>query len=584
MSTMSTPTNRAFDDLRNTLSEYTRMMRRRWRLALIGLAAAGSIAFWYSQYLPRQYRAATIFERRDDVVLRNLISANSPYSFAHLKSGIQLDMTGSRAMADAAMAAGILPADAVSPEGALSNDELRRLDEALGQYDLKATVGMLQSTPSLDVIELRVDANTARIAQQFTVALRDLYIARTRAKIGEVLEGTREFFQNEMDRYRRVAGETGERLKQRFSEFPGIDPTDPTSAGDRLETLRLEHARLLQQKAELAAQTAARENFLQSAPSPRAHDEASDELVAAPPAPPEMDPGVRSALEGLQRDISELMTVRRMTAEHPSVQALYRKLDALYERQVSAAALNDGAAAPETVGPPQRVSEAFRQWMAERPRVEMELNALRGQLAIVAQRVDESALRSARFERLYDQMISEGGELRAIQERLNQEAANASVWREHLTQLARITAAENDQRGTQFVLIEAPMNVNKAIKPRSLSILAMCAGLGLAAAAALVAAAELFDRSFRSIGQVTRVLGVPVLECIGVIPTPVEKRRRRIAQVIWAPVVAGLVMMLATTASLAWASLERPELHRKAIVGVNRALGSVGLPSAPSIP
>jgi hypothetical protein len=158
------------------------------------------------------------------------------------------------------------------------------------------------------------------------------------------------------------------------------------------------------------------------------------------------------------------------------------------------------------------------------------------------------------------------------------------VWREHLTQLARITAAENDQRGTQFVLIEAPMNVNKAIKPRSLSILAMCAGLGLAAAAALVAAAELFDRSFRSIGQVTRVLGVPVLECIGVIPTPVEKRRRRIAQVIWAPVVAGLVMMLATTASLAWASLERPELHRKAIVGVNRALGSVGLPSAPSIP
>lgn len=582
----NTQNNRAFDDLRNTLSEYTRMMRRRWRLALIGLATAGSIAFWYSQYLPRQYRASTIFERRDDVVLRNLISSNSPYSFAHLKSSIQLDMTGSRALADAAMAVGILPKDAVSPAGALSNDELRRLDAALGQRAIKPAVSMIQSTASLDVIELRVDANAPGIAQEFAVALRDLYIAKTRAKIAEVLEGTREFFQQEVDRYRRTAGETGERLKQRFAEFPGIDPTDPTSAGNRVETLRLEHARLVQQKAELDAQIAARETFLQSAPSPRVEEnEEAVEFIAAPPAPPEMDPEIRAALEAIQREITDLMTVRRMTAEHPSVQALYRKLDALYERQVASALKPDGDAGPlEIVGPPQRVSEAFRQWSAERPRVEMELNALRGQSAIVSQRVEEAGLRARQFERLYDQMIAEGGELRALQDRINQEAANASVWREHLTQLARIMAAESDQRGTQFVLIEAPKDVGRAIKPRSLSILAMCAGIGLAAAAALVALSELFDRSFRSIGQVTRVLGVPVLECIGVIPTPAERRRRRIAQVVWSPVVAVLVLMLVSTASLAWASLENPDLHRKAIVRVNRALGAVGLPSAPSIP
>ncbi|HUU94149.1 MAG TPA: hypothetical protein VM487_00280, partial [Phycisphaerae bacterium] len=114
--------------------------------------------------------------------------------------------------------------------------------------------------------------------------------------------------------------------------------------------------------------------------------------------------------------------------------------------------------------------------------------------------------------------------------------------------------------------------------PRVGSVFAVCWGIGLAAAVLLVALAELLDRTFRSPGQVTRVLGVPVLECVRVIPTPRERRRRWTARLTWTPALGILLACLFVTASLAYSSLERPALHQRAIAKLDHALSKLGVP------
>lgn len=561
------------DELHGVLARYAQIVRRRWQAGALALGVVGALSFWCSQYLPRQYRATTTFERRDDAVLQNLVSQNSPYGFEHLRSSLTLDTVGLRARADAAIAVGLIAPDAVAPDGPLSEPETRIVKGVLARHGLHALVRVPTSTTGFDVIELTADAADPALARRFVSALRDRYVSDTRKRMRGVLDDTRQFFQAELERRRAEAVDATAELDGHFADFPDLHSRDALTLATRLESFRAECQRLAEELEQIDAQRGARSDFLVSL---------ARETAAAPPVAPGGAPavsteeaGIETAMRGVEREISDAIVVRQMKPEHPTVLTLQRKLEALENVKASFAQRRAAAA---TQPAPVEVPEAAPVRSPLALQVELELDTLERQREIVLARLDESRERHARYAALGRQLSDERSTLRKLEDRVGQAAAAAGVWRGHLTQLEQIAAAESEQRGTRFTLLEEPLTAAVALAPRASAVFTVSIGIALACAAVLMALLELLDRSVRDAGRAAALTGVPVLECLGVIATPASVRARRVRGLLWSPALSLSLLLLVGSASMAYASFELPDIHRKFGAAVDRVLVPLGLP------
>lgn len=585
---MSNQYGQAFDDLRNTLSECARIVRQRWKLCATALSLVGSAAFWLSQYLPREYAASTLFERRDDVVLQNLIHSNSPYSFEALKSTIALDMVGQRALLRAMIAAKLAPADALRSDAALDEQERATLDALVAQFQLRADLKLLHSSASLDQVMLRCSGNDPRVVREVVVALRDNYINDSRARMREILSGARAFFANEVARLEKELVHSEASLRDGFEDVPGFDPTDVIGVGNRLEILRNQRDALLQQTTALEAEIGARQDFLAQLPAAIAADLASlpenDRERQAATDVRGVDAALDAALDSLQRQIVDRITTKRMTTEHPEIKSLQARLAALESLRESVVAAKPPE--PEVSLPlAQRSSpRPPPEWKAQQMRVELEIDALRKQLVLARSQLEQADDRLTRFERLHSRLVAKDEDIRGLLERRQNATRELGIWQGHLANLERIMAAESGERGTQFTLIEEPEKIAFPIRPAVASVFAGCSGFSLAIAALVVALAELFDRSFRTAGQVSRSIGLPLLATVGVLPTPRERRRAVLRRAVWTPALIVFATVLSGSVWVAYASLRMPAEHARALAQIGQAADAAGVPNLLPLP
>jgi hypothetical protein len=284
-----------------------------------------------------------------------------------------------------------------------------------------------------------------------------------------------------------------------------------------------------------------------------------------------------SAIQAVEAEIDDLLTLRRMTRNHPAVRAQQIKLDALN------LARREFIASVQQLEPQEAAQLAQTAvspiWEGQRLRVQLELEALQKQLAQATEDLAAANQRYDEFSAIYDRMLAEGTNLRELEATIAAQEAGAQLWRSNLSQLERVLNAQAEQRGTQFTLVEAPQQTTLPTRPGWTAVASVSSGLGLAAALLLIALVELLDRSYRSASQVTRSLSIPILDCVSTFDTPRERQRKLRQRLLWTPTLGVVVLALVVSGAFAYTSVRKPTLHQKAIQKVDQVITTFGLPA-----
>jgi len=550
----------ATSDLQRMLGRViTILSRRRW-LFVIPLLTGMLATLVVGLLLPRKYALNTIFERRDDVAISNLVDSNSPYSFETLRRSLVIDVMGYHALGEAADQLGLtddLPRDeedALTPAGRAKR--LRLLNELADCL----RVGVIEKSEHLDLIQINYRGREPEVGLRLVAQLTENYIARMDARLSEILTKSHRFFAAEAEQAKEQAAALEAELLKMSADHPGIDPSDPDLLGQRIIAQQLAIEKLTLDRAETERQLRSKRDYLDALENGLAVGTSEPQAMSAVRQVPNVRyRRIKEQIERVETEIADAQALRRMTDQHPYVVSLRGKLEGLEEELA-----REPATVPETFAPggdrTDEPGETHRE--VERQRVANEIATLQERLDLFDEDLDRQQARLAQLETSKAAMFDRRQQYLVLQQDLDTAKTEHRSWKKHMDEVARVLAAEKRNHGISFAVVEPPRKPRKPIAPTAAGIFLLAGGLGLALAVALVFLAEVFDRSVRDPGQAQRAFGLPVLEVIGEIVPVGSKCRRRW---LW-PVVAGIeIVGMAAAGTVFLMSLNDPEWYEQVL-------------------
>ncbi len=529
---------------------------RRW-LFTFCLLTGVMLTLTVSLFLPRQYNLSTLFERRDDVVITKLVSANSPYSFETLRRSLTIDLAGYNAILQAVDDLGVGGLPPGTDAAALSPEARSRRQALVSRISRQISVNLMEKSTFLDLIEVKYSGDDPELGVRLMTRLKDNYISRMRQRISEILTKSHEFFgQEAAGRKERVARMEAE-LLQTLVQHPGVDPADPGVLDQRLMTRGLALEELARRRFETSSRLEGAQEYLRQLDSASALPTTRPAVDAQVFVPNPRRQRIQQEIDRVEAEIADARSLRKMTDNHPTVIGLRQKIERLrgdLEREPEATA-RVPLPAPLPGDPP-----SASPLEAERRRVQIEVTSLTDVLAQIGRDEVRHKAEMARLEEEKGKLFERRQTFLIQQQELQSAKSDLNVWEGHVEAISRVLAAEAEARGIQFATMEDARRPAKPNSPTVLGVFLLSAAVGLALAAAAVFLREVFDRSFRDPERVRQSLGVPVLEVIGEIRAgrPVGRMSRRRLLPVLAGAQAALVLGIAC---VAYASIEKPALY-----------------------
>ncbi len=571
----ATDEDRSFAEVRQSLQSALRMLSlHRWAFFL-PFCLVSCTAFVMSLFYPRAYSATTSFERRNDPVMMNLPMSSGAASFKYFRTTMVGDLTSMETMAEVVENLGLIENLQRDEDGELS-EPMAVKRNALAR-SLAGKLSITTSSPSehIDMIRITYTGPDPTIGARLVDEVKHTYIRRTMAWIHEFLTSQRDYFQEEAGEAMAVVKETQRRETQLRLENPHVDPGNPGSLSLKLTQLELERRELKLRQRDYESELSAQEQLLvASTPQlqPGLGTDAPNQGVGLDddflPSPEAL--GLSAAIREVDTKTDKLRHTRGMTDQHPEIRDLLvsrTRLEADLERQcaldrrtvtTNQAVEGDSQSDGVPINPP------WLPYQSEHAGLIVKITALQAKLKDLRISIETSDLAIEELEQAKREVYDK-------QELFAEVLGKVSLARKQQAQLERTLAniepaikAIEQGRLLQFSEGQPARGSNRPISPKATMIVILALLAGLASGITFVILAEVFDHVFRSSGQVSRSLGLPMLESIDEIVTAEDRRRLFLRNLVITPVVILLFIGVTGVAgSMAYLSIERPWAYEK---------------------
>lgn len=581
------------------------LVLRRWAF-FIPFCLLATLVALLSHQIPRRYSATTRFERRENVVLKTLPGNTM---IALVKDS---EPTILRALRDVGLMEEVLDEIGLTrdfprnEQGNLTKQGLDMRYALAARYAGGLTVQYrpFQSETRFTHIAItcagRDPTNLAAVCN----GLRDAYIRKARAQMTRKLKETQGYFIEQASQCQEHLRDLTRVKLTEDLRSAAFDLADPRSIASRIQTLENEKDILLRDLENLSVRRKAYQDSLErirelATRSASAGGSAFPAQAAMYRSPAAIQ--LQSQIATIDEEIYRERQVNKKTPKHPDVQELHHKRMLLKRRlarqiELDTNVADNGLLTDST--PPNTGVITSDTWLAQIANREMEIKDLDNQ---IRQRQHTLELVEANLEdfeqkkaEVFDNFQKQQGVLASLESLRAEYKSHRAV----VGQLETLLSADESERAVAFSVLKPARTPAVPSNPSAPIVLMVSLFLGVVAGACIVLLCEIFDHSFHTSRQVTRSLGLGVLESIDEIVTTADRARLFRRRVLIAPVVVLCMLATVTTSNaMAYLSLKHPSLHERLTVLPERAwdklvrteadgdgerLGSTALPVEPA--
>ncbi|MBN1514354.1 MAG: hypothetical protein JXB13_20230 [Phycisphaerae bacterium] len=554
---------------------------RRWAF-FVPFCVVATLAALISHQIPRKYGVSTAFERRDNPVLQNLPAGGAIKLVKDSRPTVTRDLRDITLMEDVLDDIGLTASLPRTAEGELTPEGQRARRSMAGRYAAGVSVDVksFASETSFDNMTISCDGQDPSHLAEVCNALRDRYIAQTRVKMTQRLTETREYFAEQAAACQARIAELNRARLGSVLNSSLADLADPQSVANRLQRLRNERDTLLRERDDLEIRIEAHEDNLSrlgqlaGRGSGGAAGSGTPVLYRSPQAV-----RIQTEIEEVDAQIYRERQENKKTARHPDVAELLRRRAVLLERlsrQAEVDALTAVVAPGIESSSVPMTSTGSDTVLAQISNLKMELKTLRSQLQRTERSLEVVEADVKDFEARKSEVFENFQAREDVTDALKTAQQEHILYQVTLSKLDTLLTADESERAVGFTVLSPARAALVPSSPKPNIVLMIALLLGIISGACGVLLAEIFDRSFHTTRQVTRSLGLSVLECIDEIVTAADRARQFRRRVLLAPVVV-LIMLAAVSGSnvMAYLSLKRPHTYQSLMRVPEQAWGQV---------